>query len=146
MFYGKEVMSTVPVPSNSQSPTDFGQALEIYKTNYIQYRTTGRPEYKLAYEGAESWVSQYLQSMSREIESGAISVNKFIEDNAKANPELTELQSRFRTIRKEGPAIQDKYATVRRVNNEVPDIDYTEYYVKAGLIVGFVGMIALFAR
>ncbi len=139
-------MSTPPVASNTQSPTDFGQALEIFKTNYVQYRTTGRPEYKTAYEGAESWISQYLQSMSREIESSAASVNKFIQDNVDANPELVQLQSRFRTIRNEGPAVQDTYATVRRVNKEVPDVDYTEFYVKAGLIVGFVGMIALFAR
>ena len=139
-------MSTPPVASNTQSPTDFGQALELYKTNYVQYRTTGRPEFKIAYESAESWISQYLQSMSREIESGATYVNKFIQDNVNANPELVQLQSRFRTIRNEGPALQDKYAMVRRINTEAPEVDYTEYYVKAGLIVGFIGMVALFAR
>ena len=146
MFYGKEVMSTPPIPSSSQSPTDFSQALEIFKTNYVQYRASGRPEYKIAYENANAYITSYLQSMQTEIENDRKYVNRFVAEYSNANPELTQLQSQFRTIRKEGPAVQDKYATIRRVNNEVPEINYTEYYVKAGLIVGFVGMIALFAR
>ena len=146
MFYGKEVMSTPPVPSSTQSPTDFSQALELFRTNYAQYRATGRAEFKIAYENANAYITSYLDSMQREIEKDRTYVTNFVSNYETANPDLVKLRSQFETIRKEGPAVQDQYATIRRVKSEVPEVSYTDVYVKLGLVVALIGLLVVVAR
>jgi len=131
---------------STQAPTDFVQALDLYKTNYVQYRATGNAAYKVAYENADRWITQYLESLNQEISNDTTRINTFLQEYSNANPELAELQAKFQTIRTEGPALQDKYTTVRRVQSEVPSVDMTTHYVKVGLIVALVGLIAVFSR
>ncbi len=132
--------------TSSGQPTTFEHALELYKTNYTQYRTTGKVAYKVQYEAAESYIKEYLASLNQTISNDATRITTFLSEYANANPEMTALQSKFATIRKEGPALQDKYATVRRAQTETPPADHTGRYVKAGLVVAVVGLVALFAR
>jgi len=146
LFYGKEVMSTPPVPSSSQSPTDFSQALELFKQNYVQYRATGKPEYKIAYENANAYITSYLNSMQQRVANDRDVVTKFVTDYSNANPDLDVLKSRFRAIRTEGPAVQDQYTTVRRVKTEVPEVSYTDVYVKLGLVVALIGLLIVASR
>lgn len=129
----REVMST---------PGDFGQAIEIYKQNYVEYKTTGRAEYKTAYETAESWIKQYLEGMQSRIQQSATTITNFVDKNVDAHTELGHLNAKLQTIKREGPASQDKYITLKRINAEVPQ-DNTDLYVKAGIIAGLVGVVAV---
>lgn len=124
------------------SEQDFLQALELYRTNYLQYRTTGRSEYKTAYENAENWVQLYLQEKSRQITEGRSFVNSFLQNYSTANPDLDKLKTRFNQIRKEGPATEDEYRTIKKITEqtEIP-VDSTSYYVKGGILVGLIGAI-----
>lgn len=155
MFYGKEVMSAPSTTQSRSAPTtinpssvpyEFQQALDVYKTAYVQYRTTGNAAYKIQYENADQYIQQTLASLNQTISDDASRITKFLDDYANANPELTELQSRFQTIRTQGPALQDKYATVRRVQHEVPPVDTTAQYIKVGLIVALMGLVVVFSR
>lgn len=152
MFYGKEVMSATtqtapePIPRPSGSPTNFTQAMELYRTNYIDYRATGKAEYKIAYENAEKWIQQYLNTMRTGIANDAAGIQKFVQDYQDANPELVELQRKFQVIRETGPKLQDQYSTVRRLNTERPEVDYTSYYIRGGLIVAVLGLVFVLSR
>lgn len=148
MFYGKEVMSAAeqPVPRPAETSMDFTQALAIFRDNYTKYRVTGESTYKAQYMAAETWINRYLASMQTGLDAKAAEIRKFVADYQTANPELVDLQRKFRVIREEGPRLQDTYSTVRRMNTEIPEIDYTEYYVKAGLVVTIVGLIVVLSR
>ncbi len=152
MFYGKEVMSAVqrnapePIPRPAEGPADFTQALEIFRDNYTKYRITGETKYKTQYASAEAWLNNYLESMRTGIDNKATQIQTFVTDYQNANPELVELQRKFKVIREDGPKLEDKYSTVRRINAEIPQTSYTEHYVKAGLIVVVVGLIVALSR
>jgi hypothetical protein len=122
-------------------PASFSQAVELYKTNYVQYRTTGRAEYKLAYETAQRWIESYLRSIDASIATNAAAISKFVDEYSTASPELGDLQKRLSTIRKEGPALENTYQTIKRVNSEQPEIDNTDLYAKAGIAAGLLGVV-----
>ena len=133
-------------PVSIQTPTDFGQATELYRQNYIQYKTTGRAEYKTAYETAQAWIEQYLQSMEKRVTDGRQSITSFIKEYAGSGTTLGELNAKMQTIKKEGPASQDKYITIKRINQDVPE-DNTNLYVKVGIaaaLVGIAGVMSVF--
>jgi succinate dehydrogenase/fumarate reductase flavoprotein subunit len=126
------------------SEQDFLHALELYRTNLVQYRVTGRTEYKTAYENAESWINTYLNGITDQITDGKTFVDGFLQNYSTANPDMDKLKTRFAQIRKEGPEAQDTYMTIRRINEQgdVP-IDMTAHYVKAGVLVALIGAIAV---
>ena len=135
-----------PIPRPAGSPTNFTQAMELYRINYIDYRATGRAEYKIAYENAEKWIQRYLDSMRTGIARDAANVQSFVQEYQTANPELVELQRKFQVIRETGPKLQDQYSTVRRLNTERPEMDYTSYYIRGGLIVAALGLVFVLSR
>lgn len=124
------------------SEQDFAHALELYRTNYLQYRTTGKSEYKIAYENAESWIQTYLENVSSQITSGRTFVNTFLQNYSTTNPDMDKLKRRFTEIRKMGPEAEDEYSTIKKINDaaDVPP-DTTAYYVKGGILVGLIGAI-----
>lgn len=128
-----------PVPAPTRTPTDFGQAVEIFRRNYVLYKTTGRVEYKTAYESAESWIQQYLSSMQNTISEGKQQIAGFVNRNINSGTELGQLSQKMKTIKKEGPAAQDKYITIKRIQSEEV-IDYTDLYVKGGIAAALVGI------
>lgn len=124
----------------------FNQALELYRTNLVQYRVTGRTEYKTAYESAERWIEIYLNGINQQITDGKTFVDGFLQNYSTANPDMDKLRTRFQQIRSEGPKTQDAYMAIRRINEnketEIP-VESTSYYVKGGILLGLVGAIAL---
>lgn len=124
------------------SEQDFAHALELYRNNYLQYRTTGKSEYKVAYENAESWIQTYLENVSSQITSGRTFVNTFLQNYSTANPDMDKLKRRFTEIRKMGPEAEDEYSAIKKINNEADaPPDTTAYYVKGGILVGLIGAI-----
>ena len=124
------------------SEQEFTHALDVYREYYLKYRTTGRSEYKIAYENAERWIQLYLGNISNQITSGRTFVDSFLRNYATASPDLDKLKTRFTRIRKEGPAIQDEYSTIKKINdNAEQPPDASQYYVKGGVLIALVGAI-----
>jgi hypothetical protein len=125
------------------SEQDFAHALELYRVNYLQYKTTGRSEYKIAYENAETWIQAYLTSVSDRITTGRAFVNTFLQNYSTANPDLDKLKRRFTEIRKVGPEVEDEYTTVKRINDAAAEtsVETTSYYIKGGVLMALVGAI-----
>ena len=131
--------ANAPTPTPSQAPTNFGQAVEIFRQNYVLYKTSGRAEYKTAYENAESWIQQYLSSMQNTITDGKQQITSFVDRNVNSGTELGQLSQKMKMIKTEGPAAQDKYATIKRIQSEEV-VDYTDLYVKGGIAAALVGI------
>lgn len=122
------------------SEQDFAHALELYRSNYVQYRVTGRSEYKIAYENAEKWLNSYIDSISTQITDGKTFVDSFLREYATANPDLEILRNRFKEIRTKGSEVQDEYQTIRAINESQPkEVDMSPTYTKIGVAVALVG-------
>lgn len=128
-----------PTPLIGQTSMDFGQAIEIFKENYVAYKTSGRVEFKTAYENAQSWIEQYLSSMQNRISSGSREITDFVSQQAGADTELGTIGAKMRQVKTEGPAAQDAYTTIKRINEDIPE-DNTNLYVKAGIVIALAGV------
>ena len=127
--------------------SNFQKALEIYRTNYLEYKITGNSAYKVAYESAQTTIESYLKNLQAKIGNDASYVDKFVKQYANSNRKLTYLKNKSKQIQKEGPILQDQYEVKHRINqvSEIP-VDYTPYYIKGAVIVGLAGMAALASK
>jgi flagellar biosynthesis chaperone FliJ len=117
----------------------FYNAVNLYKKNYLDYKLTGLAEFKTAYENAQAWITKYLSQLDKRITEDKEFVSKFVTEYQNTNPELTALQQQMQTIRTEGPKLQDRYETERKMREAAPE-DYTSYYVKGGVILATIGI------
>jgi len=126
-------------PTPSVEPMAFYSVVNMYKQNYLQYKLTGRAEFKTAYENAQAWITRYLSQLDKRITEDKEFVSKFVTEYQNTNPELTALQEQMKTIRTEGPKLQDRYQTEQKMREAAPE-DYTSYYVKGGVILAAIGI------
>ena len=139
------IVSPESLPS---TPGDFGQAIEIFRSNYIQYRTTGQSTYKQAYEAAELWLNRYLTSVDSQLRRSNGDLKQFVDSYSNANPDMVALQGKMKSIATEGPEIQDEYETVKRVMSDEASRDPSQkwnYYVKGAIVAGILGIAAILA-
>lgn len=130
----------MPAVSASQTmPPELQQVLNLYKTNYIEYRATGRAPFKTAYQTAEKYIIDYLNKLRSKVEDDAKYVSSFLDNYGTAHSELDQLQGKMKTIRSEAPKMEDAYLTIKR-EEELP-VDYTQYYVKGAILAGVIGVI-----
>jgi CHASE3 domain sensor protein len=120
--------------------SNFRSALEVYRTNYLEYKLTGEPAYKEAYESAQAIIEEYLQNLQKRVNEDASYVDTFVKDYANANQTLMELRDKSQQIQKEGPLLQNQYIVQKRLADSKPIVDYSQYYVKAGMVVAALGI------
>jgi flagellar biosynthesis chaperone FliJ len=114
---------------------EFQKVLDMYRQNLTEYKMTGNSAYKTATDTTKAWLDSYIKSLEKETETQAKSIREFVSKYEQTNPDLVEMQERMKKIREEGPKLQDIYETEMEAQEEEA-IDYTRYYVKAGLITG----------
>lgn len=120
--------------------SNFRSALEVYRTNYLEYKLTGQAAYKEAYESAQAIIEEYLQNLQKRVNEDASYVDTFVKEYANANQTLMELRDKSQQIQKEGPLLQNQYVVQKRLTDSNPTTDYSQYYVKAGMVVAALGI------
>lgn len=124
------------------SRQDFQNVLDRYYWNLAEYKTTGNTALKPAVDRDRAFLDQYLEYLNNRISSQQTQIQTFMNNYENANPELLQMQRELKQIQTEGPKLQDVYETEKKAQEEEP-IDYSPYYVKAGLIVGVGALIAV---
>ena len=114
---------------------DFNTVLARYQQNLTDYKVTGNAGLQSVVDVDKTWLDSYIASLERRSQNQQSFIQKFMADYQTANPDLIEMQGRLKEIRAKGPILQDAYETEHQAKEEEP-VDYTAYYVKAGLIVG----------
>lgn len=114
---------------------DFETVLTRYQQNLTDYKVTGNAGLKPVVDMDKTWLDSYVESLNKKSEQQQASIQKFMKDYQNTNPELVEMQGKMKEIREKGPVLQDLYETEKQAEEQEP-IDFTPYYVKAGLIVG----------
>ena len=123
---------------------EFDSTLDIYRQNLTEYKLTGNSAFKTAADNAKVWLDKYVEFLQDQAQRQANSIQSFVSDYEKTNPELVDMQKRIQQVQKEGPKLQDTYETEIEAQAEEDTVDMTPYYVKGGLIVGVLAMLAFF--
>jgi hypothetical protein len=121
---------------------DFETVLTRYQQNLTDYKVTGNAALKPVVDTDKSWLDNYIASLDRQSQQQQTFIQKFMDDYETANPDLLEMQAKLKEIREKGPTLQDAYETEKQADEEEP-IDFTMYYVKAGLAVGIAAVVGL---
>ena len=121
---------------------DYKQVLDIFQKNYVEYKMTGNAAYKVAYERAQEHLQKYIQTLKQDATSESEYIQKFVQEYRDTNPELAKLGDQMKTIRKQGPQLQDAYETTKALDGQQPSEDTTSYYIKGIVVAGLVGIIS----
>ena len=121
---------------------DFETVLTRYQQNLTEYKVTGNGALKPAVDTDKAWLDSYIATLNQRSQQQQNYIQKFVSEYKNTNPELAQMQDKLKEIREKGPVLQDTYETEMQAQEEEP-IDYTPYYVKAGLIVGVAVVVAV---
>ena len=114
---------------------DFNTVIARYQKNLTDLKVTGNTGLKQAVDTDKTWLDSYVASLDQKSQQQQTYIQKFVADYQRTNPELVEMHTKLKEIREKGPVLQDAYETEKQAQEEEP-INYTPYYVKAGLIIG----------
>ena len=131
-------LSTVPTSSTSASVP---QLLEQMRDNLLEYKMTGRSEYKAVYDGTKAWVDRYVSNLSQSLTREADTITTDVNAYRTADTELAKAQTDFQTIKADGPKLGDRYSTVKAQMDqgavvETPTGTYVKVGIAGGLILG----------
>ena len=128
-------MSSAPPPPPPPGGVNFESVLARYQQTLTDYKVTGNSGLKSVIDVDKSWLDSYVASLEQQSQQQQAFIQKFMQDYQNTNPELVEMQGKMKEIREKGPVLQDAYETEKQAEEQEP-MDFTPYYVKAGLIVG----------
>jgi len=113
----------------------FNKLLDEYKSNYVQFVTTGSPEYQKAYTIARDAVQSMISEKQSGVEQERKAMKHYAGSYGADNASLSALHDKADGMQKNAQAIQDKYETSKKrydtwVKNGQPGarIDYTNGY------------------
>lgn len=134
-------LSSVPTSSTSAS---IPALLEQMRDNLLEYKMTGRSEYKSVYDGTKAWLDRYIANLSESLNRESDSITTDVNAYRSSDSELAKAQTDFQTVKTQGPQLDDAYTTIKTQMDQIPGPDTSSVYVKGGIAVGLiVGAIVL---
>ena len=121
---------------------DFTAILARYQQNLTEFKVTGNAALQSAVTVDKTWLDSYVASLEKRSQAQQSFIQTFMRDYERTNPDLVEMQAKLKDIRTQGPILQDAYETEMKAKAEEP-VDWSHYYVKAGLIVGVGALVAV---
>ena len=94
----------------SQSP-DFESLLGQYRDNYLQYVTTGSPQYKSAYQTVLDAITSAIQTKKQQAVSEQSVMSSFMEDYQKNQDAIQSMEDKSASTMETIQQVQDKYAS-----------------------------------
>lgn len=114
---------------------DVRTMLKNYSTLMVSYKTTGQSSYKAAADLSLDALKKHIRELDAKAEADAKKVTKFVDTYETNNKDINNLRSQLRSIRKQGPKLEDQYETQKKINESIPETK-KNYWLKVGLIAG----------
>lgn len=144
MLLADNIMSQRPIPPRDQATFhDFEQVLARYRQALVEYKTTGNSSFKMQVDMDKKWLDDYIRWLQTQSATRSRTIQRFITEYQNTNPDLVRMQAQVQRVRDQGPKLQNDLETVREATQKEPEVDYTSYYIKGGLIAGVLGLIAV---
>ena len=133
--------------------SDFENLLTQYKSNYVQFLSTGNPAYKTAYQNAQDAIEGVIQDRQKEVENQKHDMKRFADSYQEGNSELSDIYDSASGLFMNAQQIEDTYRTAKQRYDEVvapgsnsPVVDVANGYaflLRFGLILIFLPILFL---
>jgi hypothetical protein len=121
------------------SAEDFLKALDIFKTNYIKYKTLGGETYNSARGVAQTSIESSITNLRKNVDANNAYISSVkVPDQSK----LEQLHTDSQFIQKKGPELQDIYLAEKE-RKQLVGKDYTTEYVKGAMLAVLLGIAAM---
>ncbi len=120
------------------SAEDFVRGLDIFKTNYIKYKTIGGETYNSARGVAQTSIESTITNLRRNVDANNTYISTArVPDQSK----LEKLHADSQFIQKRGPELQDVYIAGKERKQPRPT-EYTTQFVKGIMLAVLLGIAA----
>jgi uncharacterized membrane protein YkgB len=125
----------------------FEELLQQYKSNYVQWISTGNDAYKTAYENAQDSIEKLVSAKQDSVESQKEDMNHFVNSYKDGNDEMSEEYDKAAGLYSTAQQIEDDYQAAKNrydlytedsVKNNIPSVDVTTGYsmvLRIGIIL-----------
>jgi len=123
----------------------FEEMMNEYKSNYVQFVTTGIETYRTAYKAAQDALEQMVGNRQREVEAQKADMQKFAESYEEGNAEMgseydkaAELHASAQEIEDEYLAAKNRYDLYKQKTPDLPRVDVSNGYamiLRVGIIL-----------
>lgn len=97
---------------------EFNKLLDEYQGNYVQFLTTGIPDYERAYKNAQNAIEKILDSKRQRVDKEKKDMKHFAKSYKEDNEDLNGLFDSASTMYQDAQSIQDNYETARQRYNQ----------------------------
>jgi hypothetical protein len=133
--------------------SDFENLLTQYKSNYVQFLSSGNPAYKTAYQNAQDAIEKVIQDRQAEVEEQKHDMKRFADSYQEGNSELSDIYDSASGLFMNAQQIEDTYRTAKQRYDKVvapgsdtPALDVANGYaflLRFGLILIFLPILFL---
>jgi hypothetical protein len=126
-----------PLPTSSTTAISIPSLLASMRDNLLEYKMTGNPRYKSAYDGTKTWMDRYIASLNTKLARESDAITEEVTRYRTANADMTKTQSDFQRVKTEGPKAENTYLTIKQQMDQIPVFDgSTNAYIKVGIAGG----------
>jgi hypothetical protein len=126
-----------PLPTSSTAAVSIPNILAGMRDNLLEYKMTGNPRYKSAYDGTKTWMDRYIASLNTKLARESDAITEEVTRYRTANADMTKTQSDFQRVKTEGPKAENTYLTIKQQMDQSPVFDgSTNAYIKVGIAGG----------
>jgi len=117
--------------------SQFNSLLQSYNSNYVQYKVTGVPSYKTAYEAAKEGLDSMLTTLQTEVTKDKADLSDFYKSGVEAS--ISSLQQKNRKLQRGILSEVDDIAAAKIRNQQPPPIHpspsiSTTQYITLGVL------------
>jgi len=133
----------------------FEKMMEEYKSNYVQFVTTGNEAYRTAYRNAQDAIDKMLTARQEEVTSQKDDMQEFVQSYQNGNDEMGEEYNRASELHENAQKIADEYEAAKNrydLYNEktpkLPTIDISNGYamiLRIGIVLILIPIMFLIA-
>jgi len=116
--------------------------LDTFRTATLAYETTGDASLKPAADRAKSAIENYIGQLTSTVRQRDSQLRNYVDSNTGVPNEVRKLSEKSKEIRQNTNQIAAKYLVASNLTEATP-IDWSQYYVKFGVIVGLVGALSI---
>lgn len=93
---------------------EFNKLLDEYQGNYVQFLTTGIPDYERAYKNAQDAIEKILMGKQQQVDKEKKDTQYFAKSYKQDNEDLTGLFNSASTMYQDAQSIQDNFETAKQ--------------------------------